>query len=145
MYHSWYLTLEIAEKLWQAGFRDIDVPAIRGRTPLMFFRGLNHSASGKEESIVIAVKLITWLVQKRAKLHRPQVVPFDDDPITLPEEIDLTPTILALHYVAANIGELAVFSFSAGGISHLTQVLNAEEISTLFRSRLETSKYFVQG
>ena len=145
VYHTSHLTVGIAEKLWQAGFRDIDIPAFRGRTPLMFFRGSSYYGSEKEEYIVIAAKLITWLVRKGARLHHPQICPSDDDPITLPEEMDLPPTILALHYVAATTGELAVLSFRAGSIMYLTQDLSAEEISTLFRSRLQTSKHSIQS
>ena len=142
VYHMSQLTAEIAEKLWQAGFRDIDIPAFTGLTPLMLYKGLTYD---EKESMLIAVRLITWLVQRGAKLHRAKVVPLDDDPIMLPEEMDLPPTSLALHYVAATIGEIAVFSFRADSIKYLTQDLNAEELSTLFRSRLKTSKVCLQG
>ena len=98
VYHCRYLNAEIAEKLWQNGFRDIDVPDKNGLTPLMHSRTLPHKDLARETT------LYSWLIGKGAKLYRPQHGIFDYDPGRTPNPIELPPTTRALHYVAAQIG-----------------------------------------
>ena len=97
VYHIRGLTVEAAEKLWQNGFRDIDVPDELGLTPLMFYQGYY----GKNLDNQIEVS--SWLIQKGANLHRLQRRPwdYDADPTI---SIVLPPVISTLHYVAYNIG-----------------------------------------
>ena len=98
VYHCRYLNAEIAEKLWQNGFRDIDVPDKNGLTPLMCYRTLSHDHLAQETT------LCSWLIGKGAKLYRPQHGIVDNDPGRPSNPIELPPTTRALHYVAAQIG-----------------------------------------
>ena len=95
VYHVEYLTVEVAEKLWQNGFRDVDVPNEYGLTPLMYRRFSNP---------IDEIEVSSWLIQKRAKLHRLQhrTPDFDADPTI--NAVELRPASSALHYVAYNIG-----------------------------------------
>lgn len=99
VYHCHHLNAEIAEKLWQNGFRDIDVPDKNGLTPLMRYRAHPHARDLAGETT-----LCSWLIGKGAKLYRPQHGIFDYDPGRPPSPIELPPTTRALHYVAAQIG-----------------------------------------
>lgn len=99
VYDCYYLNAEIAEKLWQNGFRDIDVPNKNGLTPLMRYRILLH-----DEDVAQETTLYSWLIGKGAKLYRPQHGIFDYDPGRTPNPIELPPTTRALHHVAAQIG-----------------------------------------
>ena len=103
VYHCSYLDAEIAEKLWQNGFRDIDVHDKNGLTPLMCYRPIMPNGFGGE------ITLCSWLIGKGAKLHRPQHGTLDYDPGRTPNLIELPPTTRALHYVAAQIGYSADF------------------------------------
>ena len=93
VYHIQNLKVEIAKRLWQHGFRDIDVYDEDGRTPLMLFR------YGAGVNFVTEIELSAWLVQKGANLHRPQQNVLDDGP---------NPT-RALHYVGAYIANTACY------------------------------------
>lgn len=98
VYHCPSLNAEIAEKLWQNGFRDIDVPDKNGLTPLMRYR------THPDQDLAQETTLCSWLIGKGAKLYRPQHGIFDYDPGRTPNPIELPPTTRALHYVAARIG-----------------------------------------
>ena len=102
VYHSVALSVEIAEKLWQNGFRGIDVPNEDGWTPLMTCRYFRDS------DLIVMMEIDSWLIGKGAKLHRPQhrTSSFDPDP-TL-GAVEMPPVIRALHYVAAHIGFVIV-------------------------------------
>lgn len=93
VYHLESLRVEVAERLWHNGFRDIDVQDNAGLTPLM----LDRYGTSSE------VKLLVWLIQKGAKLHQPQHSPLDYDPDRALDPAQLLPKTRALHYVAANI------------------------------------------
>ena len=95
VYHVFLLTVEIAEKLWQSGFRDVDVPDEYGLTPLMRWRD-NHPISEIEVS--------SWLIQKGAKLHRLQHRPLDYDADPTINTMESPSVNSTLHYVAHNIG-----------------------------------------
>ena len=98
VYHVMNLTVDIAEKLWQNGFRDIDVADVEGMTPLMRCQNLHLND---------AIEVSSWLIVKGAKLQRPQYVPlgYTADPTSIFME---SPSgIRALHYVAYNIGSSA--------------------------------------
>lgn len=101
VYHISTLTVTFAEKLWQNGFRDVDVPDVDGQTPLMLFR-VGDLASLHD--IVTEIEICSWLIQKGAKLHRPQHSPLDYDPDRTLDPLELPPTTRALHYVAKSIG-----------------------------------------
>ena len=103
VYHCRYFNAETAEKLWQNGFRDIDVPDENGLTPLMCYQLFETF-----EHLVNEITLCSWLIEKGAKLHRPQHGILDYDPGCPPNLIKLPPTTRALHYVAAKIGESVV-------------------------------------
>ena len=98
VYHVRNLTLEIAEKLWQNGFRDIDVPNEEGRTPLMRIQNCDMHDR---------IEVSSWFFQKGAKLHRLQheSLGYDADPTSI--AMGLASGIRALHYVAYNIGKSA--------------------------------------
>ena len=105
VYHCSHLNAEIAEKLWRSGFRDIDVHDKNGLTPLMC-----PEAGAGLEHLVNKITFFSWLIKKGAKLHRPQHGTLDYDPGRTPDPIELPPTTRALHYVAADIGDLLGFS-----------------------------------
>ena len=98
VYHVKYLTVEAAEKLWQNGFRDIDVPDDWGLTPLM---------CRYTYDLVPEIELYSWLIRKGAKLHRLQHDPLDCDTDLTISAVELPPAVRALHYVAYNIGRSA--------------------------------------
>ena len=95
VYHIPELVVEVAEKLWNNGFRDIDVPDNDGLTPLASWRRTTRS----EE-----IELCSWLIQKGAKLHRPlhRLNDNSPDPEIVPTE--LLHTTRMLHHVASGIG-----------------------------------------
>ena len=93
VYHIKNLKVDIAKRLWQHGFRDIDVYDEDGRTPLMLFR------YGAGVNFVTEIEISAWLIEKGANLHRPQQSILDSRP---------NPT-RALHYVAAHIGNRACY------------------------------------
>ena len=99
VYHLDFLTVELAERFWQAGFRDIDVPALDGRTPLMLSSYLTVN------DLVDGVKLTAWLVKKGASPHRPQYF------VPNSEEKHLRSPTRALHYIAARIGSSATLHY----------------------------------
>ncbi len=68
-YHLPHLTVEIANELWNAGFRDIDVPDEQYQTPLMMIASglIWRDYNDRKESI----EAVLWLYQKGAALHRP--------------------------------------------------------------------------
>ncbi len=114
VYHTKNLKVEIAERLWQNGFHDIDVHDEDGWTPLMLFR------YGAGVDFVTEIALSSWLIQKGAKLHQPQHSPLGNG---------LHPT-LALHYVAANIGYKARYLASFRFDRHAKQPLK-DQLSQL--------------
>ena len=95
VYHVRNLTAEVAEKLWQNGFRDIDVPDEQGLTPLMCRQFGNLSD---------VLEVSWWLIQKGAKLHQRQhrTPDYDADPTI--SAMELRPVNGALLHVAYNIG-----------------------------------------
>lgn len=101
VYHLPSLTVEIAEKLWQQGFRDIDIPDKYGLTPLM---------RNRHKQLAEQVDLCFWLIQKGAKLHRPQHRPLDYDADPTFNAVEFPPVTRALHYVATNVGTSLYFS-----------------------------------
>ena len=107
VYHVDYLTVEVAEKLWQNGFRDIDVPDEQGLTPLMCWRA--DFIPSRDYGLNNEIEVPSWLIRKGAKLHRLQRRPLDyiADPTNGP--VESPPVVSALHYVAYKIGHSAVF------------------------------------
>lgn len=102
VYHIKNLEVDFAEKLWQHGFRDIDVHDEDGLTPLTIRRfGYGFSY------IVTEIEIYFWLIQKGAKLHRPQHGPLDYDPDSTPDALELPRKPRTLHYLAARIGYIA--------------------------------------
>lgn len=94
-YHIRHLTVEYAEKLWQNGFHDVDVPDKRGLTPLMFHR---------VSDLIDKIEVSSWLIQKGAQLQRLQYESLDYDANPTISTMDLPLGIRALHYVTYNIG-----------------------------------------
>lgn len=74
VYHVNNLRVDIAERIWQLGFRDFDFPDGRGMTRLMLSRSCD------DLGLTTKIELCSWLIQKRAKLHRPQHGSLDYDP-----------------------------------------------------------------
>lgn len=104
VYHLSSLTVEIAEKLWQQGFRDIDIPDKYGLTPMMVCTYSN---------LISKIDFWFWLIQKGGKLHRPQHRPLDYDADPTFNAVELPPVTRALHYVASNFGASLDLSASA--------------------------------
>lgn len=98
VYDVVYLTVELAEMLWQAGFRDIDVPDRDGRTPIMRC-GLKWSGNLKR-----ITEITTWLIKRGAYIHRWQHSYVSRDPEQATETTDNKKLSTALHYIAAGIG-----------------------------------------
>ena len=105
-YHIYTLTVIFADKLWQNGFRDIDVLDRDSRTPLVLFK-LNNCVG--LNNMVQEIEICSWLIQKGAKLHRPQQSPLHYGSDRMLSPLKLPPTTMALHDVAANIGWRAHF------------------------------------
>lgn len=68
VYHWPLLTVKVANELWNAGFRDIDVPDEYYMTPLMMIGG---GDSFPPMDINEVIEIAFWLHQKGASLHRP--------------------------------------------------------------------------
>lgn len=69
-YHCEFLTVEIANELWSAGFREIDTPNDFHTTPLM---RINPAYSTRRlNNIKDNIEYAFWLCQKGASLYRPQ-------------------------------------------------------------------------
>ena len=107
VYHAGFLTAEIAGKLWQAGFRDIDVPNEQGRTPLMGQLSPPCYIS-MVDGLEIESKLASWFVEKGAKLHRPLNAHSEYKSSDASETMDLLPITKALHEVAFSIGSVVI-------------------------------------
>ena len=104
VYHVEHLAIVIAEKLWQNGFRDVDIRNNDGRTPLMRHRFIYAM---NPDTLVAEVEICSWLIRKGAKLHRPQDSPLDYDSDQTLSPNELPPRTRALHYVAYHIGHRA--------------------------------------
>ena len=132
VYHIPNLTVEVAEKLWQNGFRDIDVQDKNGRTPLMLGRPWND--------MVAEFDVCSWLIQRGAELDRPQHGPLNYESDRALDPIDLAPTTRALHYVAANIGCTAGYITNImlhTNTKHKARKLTDDEIFNTSISRLQ--------
>ena len=101
VYHADHLTVEVAEKLWQNGFRDVDVPDEQGLTPLMCWR------SFLGDSLVFQLEISSWLMQKGANLHRLQPGPLNYNADSTISAMESPSVISTLHYVAYRIGQAA--------------------------------------
>ena len=95
VYHVHNLTVELAEMMWQAGFRDVDAPDSDGRTPLMY-----HGVAGEYlVDLRRGIKLTSWLIKRGANIHR-----WQHSCVQAVEVTDQKPTKNALHHMAAGIG-----------------------------------------
>lgn len=121
VYHVPELTVEIVEKLWQQGFRDIDVPDEYGLTPLM---------RNRDHNLIHEIDVCFWLIQKGAKLHRPQHRPLDYDSDPTLSSVELPPVTRALHYVAADLG-LALHDLAYGELQGPTERLLENQLNQL--------------
>ena len=101
VYHVFHMTVEVAEKLWQNGFRDVDVPDEQGLTPLMCWRWYSR------DSLVIQLEVSSWLMQKGANLHRLQPGPLNYNADSTISAMESPSVISTLHYVAYRIGQAA--------------------------------------
>ena len=73
VYHIPNLSVSIAEMLWQAGFRDIDVPDMYGYTPITVFRpGRSAHRSFQDE-----LQETSWFITKGANLGHPNISSVD--------------------------------------------------------------------
>lgn len=63
LYHMSELNENLAEMLWEADFRDIDIPDMHGKTPLML--------TGEYKDMGSMVPLACWLVKKGADIRKP--------------------------------------------------------------------------
>ena len=104
MYHIDYLTVSLAEKLWQAGFHDVCVPDLNGKTPLILFRTRESEVFEFPRGFI---ELSAWLVRKGARLHRLFHPLLKEEPDDGVEMIDVRSTFRALHWVAATVGYFA--------------------------------------
>ena len=131
VYHISGLVVEVAEKLWENGFRDIDVPNNDGLTPLASFR----NNGGSEE-----IELCSWLIQKGAKLHRPQHRFYDSSPDPAIDPTEVLRTTMALHYVASRIaGEVKTPMWTEERRAHVGQLQNClSQLSKTARLLLAT-------
>jgi hypothetical protein len=93
------LTAKIAEELWQAGFRDIDVHDKFYRTLL------SKSILYRHDDFMRNIELQRWLVWRGAKIYSPMRCP---DNLSEPryDTTTLHPERRALHYIAADIGAM---------------------------------------
>lgn len=102
VYHVVYLTAEIAEELWQAGFHDINVLDEYGQRPLSQWR---HPSRVYFFDLLEEIELTSWLVERGASIYSPmRCLDSHSEPI-----YDFTashPERRALHHIAANIGNM---------------------------------------
>jgi len=132
VYHTPYLTVEVAEKLWQAGFRDVDVTDTYGRTPLML--------SNYDVDLVTRIEVSTWLVQKGAKLHRHINGSLDHDPDTVERLVESSSTNIPLHHVAANIGaavyirDYILEAYATQHISFRSRFIDCDRVLAFFQT-----------
>ena len=103
VYHIVLLTTEIAKKLWQAGFHDVDVSDEYYKTPLTKQR--SYFSEIPFDSVEKEVELIVWLVERGANLYSPMRY-FDSHSKLELDFKTLHPEQKALHYIAANIARL---------------------------------------
>lgn len=102
VYHIPCLTIRTADRLWKAGFRDVNGFDHRGRTPLMIRRYFNQINLSTE------LELIAWFQSKGADLHgaqckriRKKEPKSDSDLCALGSKSSTT----AVHWIAKNIGQ----------------------------------------
>ena len=62
VYHCPFLTVKVANELWSAGFREVDVPDGNDETPLMVLEA---------EHMIDIIQYAFWLHQKGASIRRP--------------------------------------------------------------------------
>ena len=103
VYHMDKLTLRLVQRLWDAGFREIDkldqwglspLMALSGNSPLMIFSGLLTNDWDWE--------IAAWLVANGARIHRRQkYVVFNSQ---IEDERHQTACTTALHYLAYRLG-----------------------------------------
>ena len=136
VYHAGFMTREIAERLWHAGFHDIDVPDENGWTPLMgqisppFYKRM-------VECLEIESKLASWFVEKGANLDRPLSAKSKHKTNDASEVMDPFPKNKVLHEVASSLGEVAI---DPQGHCRVYNVAWAEDI---LNSLSEDLKHFI--
>ena len=98
VYHCPYLTVEVANELWSAGFRGIDTPDEFLMTPLMAIA--LHDYDIQYNNINDAIEYAFWLYQKGASLCRLQSAKLHPENSNAGENVRLFEP-LAIHFVAA--------------------------------------------
>ena len=106
VYHMRSITKDMAQDLWDAGFRGTDEIDQWGLSPLMI---LNRSGGYNDEVVVDRWELATWLVAKGANPHRRQERVFqqryeDGRPYKVGYLSDKGSSTTALHYLADELG-----------------------------------------
>lgn len=74
VYHCRYLTVKIANVLWEAGFREVDLLDQDDMTPLMILE--RHLGFVSEQSISVIIEFAFWLYQKGASFSERRVIHF---------------------------------------------------------------------
>ncbi|KAL8901690.1 MAG: hypothetical protein Q9207_005076 [Kuettlingeria erythrocarpa] len=147
-YHFPDLTVKIANELWNAGFREIDLPDEDYQTPLMMITGLDLRR---------VIELALWLYQKGAALHRPRCATLPPGPKDVryttsrsgPRAIHFLAAALKMpfldKYEAIIISQETTRNFSAlegaypGAIEHIIDDLSLDGRQFLHRILLDES------
>ncbi|KAL8713650.1 MAG: hypothetical protein Q9225_006716 [Loekoesia sp. 1 TL-2023] len=77
VYHCPFLTVNVANELWSAGFWEIDMPDGHNKTPLMVLRP--EYLIIKLNDVRNTIEVAFWLYQKGASLHRPHHATLQSD------------------------------------------------------------------
>ena len=100
VYHCPFLTVKVANELWSAGFREIDMPDDNYKTPLMMIE--NEYAMHKLNNISDTIEFAFWLYQKGASLHRPHRATLQSDSRNTGNRVPCFER-RAIHFVAATL------------------------------------------
>lgn len=134
VYHLEHLTAEMAQELWQVGFRDMDLPDRWGQTPVSKWRADPRDFS--YPVVLRTVELVGWLVQKGACIYHP-IRSFGGQCEPRLDVADLHPETRALHHIAANIGrEMGGTAMRGAPADHLLclRESSTQLLTTLFSS-----------
>ena len=120
VYHAAFLSVSVAERLWQAGFRDVDVRDEYGYRPL--------TNNARFCTMDLEIELIAWFIDKGASISVPLACL--DSPSEWTPDISSRGERRAVHCVAATVG-------TAGRYEYLRKKYGYEEFCQWHRNRCD--------
>ena len=116
VYHFRSLSLECAQRLYDMGFKDVEIFDEDGLTPLMSNLRPKYSIPTDYNKAINSLKLKAWLISKGANLY-----------VTAksPQGSDVNPNATAAHFLGSKIGEFDAKGVFWGGYPPYDPVISS--------------------